>query len=177
MGVTLHCTANDEVVLVPGWKIWEMPLLSAEMSARLSFRFVVDVSVALACWRVSSPSLPQCTVTQMIHSNLIPSIIIFFPHLLFNDLSCDCTTHSLLLFTLHSFIYSCTWTHTHTCTDLIQDVCLITSKNQSIACERRLLLCCCVKSAFAVVITSVAIPFLLIFLVMSLSLSSLCTHV
>lgn len=106
----------------------------------------------------------------------------FLPHLLFNDLSCDCTT---LLFTLHLFIYSYMYFYTHmsahthihsgVCTNLIQDVCLITSKNLSMAwTSPTLLLLCKVGVAVVINVDGVAnadTQFFFRIFVMSLSLS------
>lgn len=74
----------------------------------------------------------------------------FLPHLLFNDLSCDCTT---LLFTLHSFIYSYMYFYTHTyecthrCVYRFNPGCVWSQVKIYQWRGHRLLFCCCVKSA------------------------------
>lgn len=170
-----------------------MQLFNAKMFDSLSFRFVV-VAVSIVCRRVSSPFLPQCTVTQMIHSNLIPSIIIFsssfviqrFILWLHHTLLC-CLHYIHLFIHVHVFIHTSLRAHTrtrkHTLLYRFNPRMCVWSQvkihqwlvNVTYSC----CFCCWVKSALFLLSLWLLIQntFFAYFFVMSLSLSSLRTHV
>lgn len=150
-----HCSVR--------WSCVDSGLVRFFLNAILEFLyehlFVLLLLMLLYSCRVSS-FLPQCTVTQMIHSNLIPSIIIFSSSFVIQRFIL--WLHHTVVYTtfiylfIHVFLYTHIWVHTHihtgVCTDLIQDVCLITSKNLSMAWTSPTLLLLC-KVGVAVVIT------------------------
>lgn len=140
-------------VLIPGWN--SQCLWPSLWRNKPIFTFCCWCWCCCCCGSCRvSPFLPQCTVTQMIHSNLIPSIIIF---------SSSFVIQRYILWLHHTVVYTTfiylfihvLYTHrrtTHVCTDLIQDVCcLITSKNPSMTRTSPTLLllllssrrCCC----------------------------------